>query len=147
MSNFFILVLKQSYFYYKLKKFDENLCRSINHVIMFGNDWKSLKTCIFPQIFQRNRKKWTFWKIDVFSKVLVFWNGRLIKLLHFWTFFDETLGECSKILYYNLRKFRLKKSKNEEFLCVARFKLKIFCLKKRHKEKSLKRKNFWFWTK
>ena len=147
MSTFFILVLKQSYFYYKLKKFDENFCRSINHVIMFGNDWKSLKTSIFPQIFQRNRKKSTFWKIDVFSKVLVFWNGRLIKLLHFLTFFDETLGECSKILYYNLRKFRPKKSKNEEFLCVARFNRSTILPQKRHKEKSLKGKFFCFLSK
>ena len=121
--------------------------RLINHLIMHGNGWKFQKTCIFTQIFQQNRKKWIFWKIDVFSKVLVFWNGRRIKILHFWTFFDETLGDCSKILYYNLRKFRPKKSKNEEFLCVARFNRSTILPQKRHKEKSLKGKIFWFWTK
>ena len=98
---------------------------------MHGNGWKFQKTCIFTQIFQQNRKKWIFWKIDVFSKVLVFWNGRRIKILHFWTFFDETLGDCSKILYYNLRKFRPKKCKNEEFLCVVRFNRSIILPQKR----------------
>ena len=77
----------------------------INHPIMLGIGWKSLKMCIFAQIFQKNWENWIFLKIDVFSKVLVFSNGHGQKILQFLSDFDEILGDCRGLVGYNLRKF------------------------------------------